>query len=80
LQGLLDSAYGPGAFEVVNHGVSGCRADQVLLSLETLNWVANDPYIVLLMVGGNDFAQEMLIYGLAATIDRTVARCKPSSI
>jgi len=58
LQAQLDVAYGPGSFDVINHGVDGYRADQVLADLENLNWMAKDPDFVLLMVGGNDLTQE----------------------
>jgi len=73
LQTSLDSAHGPGAFAVINHGVTGYRADQVLSSLRELDWMDEDPDIVLLMVGGNDFLQEAPVHGVAATVNRTVA-------
>ena len=56
LQVMLDTAYSSGSFEVINHGVSGYRADQVLA--HTQDWMAQDnPDYVLLLVGGNDLAQ-----------------------
>jgi len=56
---MLEAAYGPGSYSVINHGVDGHRADQVLYDLEHLNWMAeDDPNFVLLMVGGNDLNQE----------------------
>ncbi len=58
LQAQLDAAHGPGSFDVINHGVDGYRADQVLKDLQDLNWMAEDPDFVLLMVGGNDLTQE----------------------
>jgi len=58
LQARLDGAHGPGNYEVINHGVDGYRADQVLADLQNLNWLAEDPDFVLLLVGGNDLAQE----------------------
>jgi lysophospholipase L1-like esterase len=59
LQVMLDAAYGSGSFQVVNHGVGGYRADQVLADLQNLNWMAEDnPDLVLLLVGGNDLSQE----------------------
>jgi len=73
LHAMLASAYGPASFEVINHGVSGYRADQVLADLQALSWMDDDPAFVLLMVGGNDLAQETLIYGLSETIAHTVA-------
>ena len=73
LQAMFDSAHGAASFEVINHGVSGYRADQVLADIQALDWMDEDPDFVLLMVGGNDLAQETLIYGLAETIRRTVS-------
>jgi len=74
LQAMLDATYGSGNFEVINHGVGGYRADQVLA--QTSNWMAEDnPDFALLMVGGNDLLQET---GgdpskLPEVIDQTVA-------
>jgi len=72
---LLETAHGPNGFEVINHGVDGYRADQVLADLQGLNWMAEDPRFVLLMVGGNDLAQEVLpdLSNLSQVIDQTVA-------
>jgi len=72
---MLEAAYGPGSFHVINHGVDGYRADQVLANLQELNWMAGDPDFVLLMVGGNDLAQEILpdLSNLVEVIDQTVA-------
>jgi PKD repeat protein len=50
LQEMLDAAYGPGGFEVVNHGVNGYRADQVLAGLQSLGWLAEEPDFVLLLI------------------------------
>ena len=72
LQLMLDLAYGPEIFEVINHGVTGYRADQLLADLQALNWMEDDPDFVLLMVGGNDFGQETPFFGLSETIARTV--------
>ena len=72
LQPMLDLAYGPASFEVINHGVSGYRADQVLADLQALSWMNDDPDFVLLMVGGNDLAQEAPFLGLSEAIERTV--------
>jgi len=58
LQAMLDGTYGPGGYEVINHGVDGYRADQVLAGLQNLGWMAEDPDFVLLMIGGNDLTQE----------------------
>ncbi|GEM_PF-3803258 len=76
LQVLLDAANGPGRFEVVNHGVGGYTADQVLADLQNpeLNWMGEDPDFVLLMVGGNDLkAAEQDPFTLPAVISQTVA-------
>jgi len=73
LLNMLEEAYGPGTFEVINHGVFGYRADQVLADLQELDWMDEDPDIVLLMVGGNDLAQEATPLNLSEVIDRTVA-------
>jgi len=56
LQSKLDSAYGIGKVEIINQGVNGYRADQVLANVST--WLSqNNPDIVILMVGGNDLNQ-----------------------
>lgn len=69
----LQAAYGPVSYEVVNHGVNGYRADQVLADLQNLNWMAEDsPDFVLLMVGGNDLAQEANPFNVLDVIDQTV--------
>ncbi len=59
LQAMIDDNFGSG-HNVINRGVSGYRADQVLADLQTQNWLEIDnPEVVLLMVGGNDLAQEI---------------------
>jgi lysophospholipase L1-like esterase len=64
LSALLQSAYGAGSFKVINRGVFGYRADQVLDSMRAEHWMAQDnPAIVLLMVGGNDLLQEIIASG-----------------
>ncbi len=72
---MLEAAHGSGSFDVINHGVDGYRADQVLADLQNVNWMAEDPDFVLLMVGGNDLAQEILpdLSNLSEVIDQTVA-------
>lgn len=74
LQAMLDASHGTGNLTVINHGIGGFRADQVLAAMQTLNWLAEDPDIVLLMVGGNDLAQEILPdpSNLMEVIERTV--------
>lgn len=59
LLGMLEAAYGSGSYDMINHGVNGYRADQVLADLQNLNWMTeDDPDFVLLLVGGNDLSQE----------------------
>jgi len=72
---MLEATHGSGSFEVINHGVDGYRADQVLADLQGLNWMAEGPDFVLLMVGGNDLIQEVLpdLSNLFEVIDQTVA-------
>jgi lysophospholipase L1-like esterase len=72
---MLEATHGSGSFEVINHGVDGYRADQVLADLQGLNWMAEDPDFVLLMVGGNDLAQEVLpdLSNLFQVINQTVS-------
>ena len=82
LQAMLDAAYGSGSFEVVNHGVGGYRADQVLADLQNLNWMAQDnPDFVLLLVGGNDLAQwqtiESTVAEVQAIVDEVTAHTNP---
>ncbi len=60
LQKLLDAAYGSGSYTIINRGVNSYRADQVLA--KTLTWLAADnPNIVLLMVGTNDMTHGQTI-------------------
>jgi lysophospholipase L1-like esterase len=91
LTSLLDFAYGDGAYRVVNRGVTGYRADQVLDDLRTYGWMAQDnPDAVLLMVGGNDLMWEIVTSGsnrdiviartateVQAIIDEVVAHANP---
>ena len=73
LLALLESAYGPGSFEVINHGVNGYRADQVLADLQNLNWMTEDnPDFVLLMIGGNDLYQGQSIESTRAEVQQIV--------
>lgn len=58
LQEMLDVAYGPESFQVINHGVDGYRADQVLADLQNLDWLAQDPDFALLLIGTNDLKDE----------------------
>jgi len=60
LQKTLDAAYGSGSYTVINRGVNSYRADQVLV--KTLTWLAADnPNIVLLMIGTNDMTHGQTI-------------------
>jgi lysophospholipase L1-like esterase len=72
LQAMLDAVYGSGNFEVVNHGVGGWRADQV--RDHSQGWMEEDnPDVVLLLVGGNDLAQEANPFNVLQVIAQTVA-------
>jgi len=57
---MLETVYGAGNVQVINHGATGYRADQVLDDLHNLDWMAEDPAVVLLLVGGNDLAQDII--------------------
>jgi acyl-CoA thioesterase-1 len=71
LQAMFDAAYGVGSFEVINHGVGGYRADQVLA--HTQDWMVQDnPDVVLLLVGGNDLAQLQTIESTVAEVQAIV--------
>ena len=60
LQKLLDAAYGFGSYTVINRGVNSYRADQVLV--KTITWLpADNPNIVLLMIGTNDMTHGQTI-------------------
>jgi len=73
LQGYLDNQYGNDQFDVVNRGVSGHRADEVLADLQTKGWLDTDnPDAVLLMVGGNDLAQGQSIESTVAEVQQIV--------
>jgi lysophospholipase L1-like esterase len=72
LQVTLDTAYGSGSYEVINHGVGGWRADQV--RDHTQGWMEQDnPDYVLLLAGGNDLAQEANPFNVLQVIAQTVA-------
>jgi lysophospholipase L1-like esterase len=72
LQVMLDGAYGPDSHQVINHGVGGWRADQV--RDHTQGWIEQDnPDYVLLLVGGNDLAQEANPFNVLEVIAQTVA-------
>jgi len=82
LQVMLDAAYGADSFEVINHGMGGYRADQVLADLQNLDWMRQDnPNYVLLLVGGNDLAQlqsiESTVAEVQAIVDVVTAHTNP---
>ena len=56
LEELLLAASGPDSYAVLNRGVSGYRAEDVLADLSAPGSLSEDPDFVLLMVGGNDLA------------------------
>jgi len=71
LQVMLDATYGPGSYQVINHGVAGWRADQV--RDHTQGWMEQDnPDYVLLLVGGNDLAQLQSIESTVAEVQTIV--------
>ncbi len=73
LQVSLDNQYGSGKYDVVNRGVSGYRADQVLSDLQSKGWLDTDnPDAVLLMVGGNDLNQGQSISSTVAEVQQIV--------
>jgi len=72
LQAMLVGQVGNLSYEVINHGVGGWRADQV--RDHTQGWMAADnPDYVLLLVGGNDLAQEANPFNVLQVIAQTVA-------
>jgi len=75
LQILLDTHYGQGIFEMINRGVSGYRADQILDDMQSEGWLQQDQAdIVLLLAGGNDLAQGIKNIGdVTPVINQTVA-------
>ncbi|MBU1167544.1 SGNH/GDSL hydrolase family protein [Patescibacteria group bacterium] len=75
LSGMLGTTSSYYIYNVSNHGVSGYRADQVLASLQSQDWLAENPSYVLLMVGGNDLAQEISpdLSNISAVLDQTVS-------
>lgn len=76
LQASLAAEYGANKYNIINRGVSGYRADQVLSSLQSQGWLADDnPDAVLLMAGGNDLAQEINpdLSNLFTVLDQTVS-------
>ncbi len=58
LQTKLNNTYGADEYSVINQGVNGYRADQVLANVSA--WLNQyNPDIVLLMIGGNDLNQDL---------------------
>ena len=60
LESMLAASHGPRRFWVMNRGIDGYRADQVLADLQQGNWLTGQIDWALLLVGGNDLAQEIL--------------------
>ncbi len=56
LQQGLDARYGVGATSVANRGINGLTAHQLADKLLSLGWLAEDPDVALIMIGGNDLA------------------------
>jgi len=70
---MFDEKYGSGTFNVINHGVNGYRAENVIADLQNLDWMAqDDPDFVLLMVGGNDLAGGQSIESTVAEVQQIV--------
>ncbi|MCD4817254.1 MAG: SGNH/GDSL hydrolase family protein [Candidatus Cloacimonetes bacterium] len=70
---MLDTAYGSGIINVINHGVDGHRADEVFADLQNLNWMEQDnPDFVLLIVGGNDLNQGQSIISTVADVQNII--------
>ena len=73
LQVLLNNTYGSDVYNVINQGVSGYRADQVLDGVQNKGWLTNnDPDFVLLMVGGNDLNQGQSIASTVAEVQAII--------
>ena len=75
LGAMLDSDYGPGAFSITNQGQDGYRADQLLSSLQNQDLLGENADVALLLIGGNDLAQETLPDGsnLEQVLEDTVS-------
>lgn len=72
----LDSQFGPDAATVVNRGINGLRADELLADVQGSLLDLDNPDIALVMIGGNDFLQAAPTITEAAdvqaVIDQTV--------
>ena len=77
LQSLLDGAYGEGAFAVLNRGVNGYQAEDLVGDLLEPDALAENPAYVLLMIGGNDlaWAEESTIVQIVAETTWEVQSC-----
>lgn len=56
LQNDLNQQFGPGQFTVINRGVNGQTADRMAIDMVKLGWIAEDPDVALVLIGGNDLA------------------------
>jgi lysophospholipase L1-like esterase len=75
LQILLDTQYNEGVFKVINRGIGGHRADQILDDMQSEGWLQQDQAdLVLLLAGGNDLAQGIKeVLDVEPVINQTVA-------
>ncbi len=71
LQGMLNAAHGSGSYRIINRGVNGYRAEQVLDHAS--NWLAADnPNIVLLMIGTNDMSYGQTIKSTRGEVQKII--------
>ncbi len=76
LQNDLNQQFGPGQFTVINRGINGQTADRMAIDMVKLGWIAEDPDVALVLIGGNDLATFNGITTLSEfliAMDQTVA-------
>lgn len=75
LRSRLAAAFPGDAFNVVNRGINGITADGLRDRLANENWLAADnPDVVLLMIGGNDLIQAAPAISTQAQLDALYAQ------
>jgi len=73
LQAMLNNHPELGSFQVINRGIRGYRADEVLREAKNEGWLAQDnPDFVLLMVGINDLIQGESIPDTRAEVQQII--------